>query len=109
MCSTRTSQPCSRPQKLAVQSRATDTVALAARSEADQARVAAEDTARRQAAAQAADQRGAAQITATAKAEQCAKARERDASYSTSKRLYESLPDGQRRYLTDAELTAGSQ
>jgi Domain of unknown function (DUF4124) len=93
-------------EKLAVQSRATDTAQVAARSEADRARVTAEEAARQQAAAQQADQRAASQLTATAKAEQCVKARERDVAYSTSKRLYESLPDGQRRYLTDAELTA---
>jgi Domain of unknown function (DUF4124) len=93
-------------QKLAVQSRATDTAALAAQTEADRARATANDTARQQTAAQQADQRAATQITATAKAEQCVKARERDVSYSTSMRLFETLPDGQRRYLSDAELTA---
>jgi hypothetical protein len=34
------------------------------------------------------------------------KARERYDTYMTSQRLYESLPNGERRYLTDAELDA---
>ena len=91
-------------EKLAVQSRATDTAAVAARSEADQARTAANDTARQQAAATQADQRGASQLSATAKAEQCVKARERNDAYSISRRIYETGPDGERRYLTEAEL-----
>lgn len=93
-------------QKLAVQSRATDATAVAGRAEADRARIAAADAARQQATAQSADQQNATQLTATAKAEQCVKARERYSSYTTSQRLYEELPDGQRRYLSDAELTA---
>jgi hypothetical protein len=91
-------------QKLAVQSRPTDTTEVATDSEAERARATAADAARQQAAATRADQNRAGKITATAKAEQCVKARERNESYSTSKRLYETLPDGERRYLTDAEL-----
>lgn len=37
--------------------------------------------------------------------EQCRLARERAAKYASSQRLYEPLPDGGRRYLTDEELT----
>ncbi len=91
-------------QKLAVQSRATDATEVDASATAEQTRAAAADAARRQAAARQADQNQANRITATAKAEQCVKARERNETYSTSKRLYETLPDGERRYLTDAEL-----
>jgi len=93
-------------EKLAVQSRATDAAELASRTDAERARLAANDAARQQGTAQQADQRNAAQITATAKAEQCKKARERFDAYTVSQRLYEELPDGQRRYLSDAELTA---
>lgn len=34
----------------------------------------------------------------------CAAARKRMETYTTAPRLYETLPDGQRRYLTDAEI-----
>jgi Domain of unknown function (DUF4124) len=91
-------------EKLAVQSRATDATEVDAGAATERARTTAADTARQQAAAARADQNKANQITATAKAEQCVKARERNEAYSTSKRLYETLPDGERRYLTDAEL-----
>lgn len=37
---------------------------------------------------------------------ECNAARERFATYTTAPRLYESLPGGERRYLTDEELTA---
>ena len=40
------------------------------------------------------------------KADQCGKSRERYEKYSTSQRLYEMLPDGSRRYLSDAEIEA---
>lgn len=91
-------------EKLAVQSRSTDAAQVDASAEAERARTTAADAARQQAAATRADQNKAGKITATAKAEQCVKARERNEAYSTSKRLYETLPDGERRYLTDAEL-----
>ena len=42
---------------------------------------------------------------AAARQEQCRLARERAQRYATSQRLYEPLPDGGRRYLTDEELT----
>ncbi|MGI9264173.1 MAG: DUF4124 domain-containing protein [Gammaproteobacteria bacterium] len=36
---------------------------------------------------------------------QCARAREMSEVYSDAHRLYETLPNGERKYLTDAELT----
>lgn len=39
-------------------------------------------------------------------AERCATARERAERYATAHRLYEPMPDGERRYLTDEQLTA---
>jgi hypothetical protein len=93
-------------EKLAMQSRATDAAEVASRTEAQRAQATANDAARQQAAAQQAEQRTAQQLSATTRAEQCAKAREIYTNYTTSRRLYEELPDGQRRYLTDAELTA---
>ena len=59
-----------------------------------------------QAAAQNSDQQQATQLTATQKAEQCAKARQRYDTYMNSQRLYQKEADGQRRYLSDEELTA---
>jgi hypothetical protein len=91
-------------ERLAVQSRATDAAEVEAGVAAEQARTAAANAARQQAATTRADQNKASQVTATAKAERCEKARARNDSYNTSKRLYETLPDGERRYLTDAEL-----
>ncbi|MEJ2513760.1 MAG: DUF4124 domain-containing protein [Gammaproteobacteria bacterium] len=41
---------------------------------------------------------------AAARAEQCRLARERAQTYANAQRLYEPLPDGGRRYLTDEEL-----
>ena len=36
---------------------------------------------------------------------QCARAREMSEVYSDAHRLYETMPNGERKYLTDAELT----
>lgn len=41
---------------------------------------------------------------AEARAEQCRLARERAQTYANAQRLYEPLPDGGRRYLSDEEL-----
>lgn len=41
---------------------------------------------------------------AAQKAEQCRLARERAQTYANARRLYEPLPDGGRRYLSDEEL-----
>lgn len=102
-----TDKPATLPaERLNVQSQKTDLVALQARQAAEQERMNAANQARNQNAAEAADQRQAQKITATEKAEQCKKARERFDSYTNSQRLYESLPNGERRYLTDAELDA---
>ena len=37
--------------------------------------------------------------------ENCSKARRRYAQYSQAHRIYQDLPNGERRYLTDAETT----
>lgn len=102
-----TDKPATLPaERLNVQSQKTDLVALQARQQEELARAEAARQARDQNAAQKADQRKAAEMSATDKAEQCKKARERYDTYMTSQRLYESLPNGERRYLTDAELDA---
>ena len=43
------------------------------------------------------------------RAEACRQARAAVATYETSPRLYESLPDGGRRYLSDEEMAAARQ
>lgn len=93
-------------EKIGLQSKRTDNAEVAARATAERERQTAGETARQQSQTAQADQQNAQQLSATAKADLCAKARERHDSYITSQRLYEQLPDGQRRYLTDAELTA---
>ncbi len=102
-----TDKPATLPaERLNVQSQKTDLVALQARQQEEQARADAANQSRQQASGQKADDRKAAQTSATDKADQCKKARERYDTYMTSQRLYESLPDGERRYLSDAELDA---
>lgn len=64
------------------------------------------DRARSASASAASDQRQAEESSAKDKAERCAKARERYDSYMNSQRLYEQLPNDERRYLSDAELDA---
>jgi hypothetical protein len=102
-----TDKPATLPaERLNVQSQKTDTVALQARQLEEQQRMNTTNQSRQQAAAKQTDERKAAEMSATDKAEQCKKARERYDSYMTSQRLYEQKPDGERRYLSDAELDA---
>lgn len=91
-------------QRLDVKTQKTDVVAVQARQEEEMKRRQAADQARRQGAAAATDQKQAAELSAKDKAERCAKARERYDSYMNSQRLYEQLPNNERRYLSDAEL-----
>jgi hypothetical protein len=103
-----TDKPSTLPaERLNIQSQKTDVVALQARQQEEQKRQQDADRAQQQqpAAAQPTDQQ-AAQPTAKDKADRCTKARERYDSYMNSQRLYEALPDGQRRYLSDDELDA---
>jgi hypothetical protein len=102
-----TDKPATLPaERLNVQSQKTDTVALQARQQEEQQRMNTTNQSRQQAAAKQTDERKAAETSATDKAEQCKKARERYDSYMTSRRLYEQQADGERRYLSDAELDA---
>jgi hypothetical protein len=102
-----TDKPSTLPaERLNIQSQKTDTVAVQARAEEEMRRLQEADQASQQAAAQNSDQQQATQLTATQKAEQCAKARQRYDTYMNSQRLYQKEADGQRRYLSDEELTA---
>lgn len=102
-----TDKPPSLPaERLNVQSQRTDVVAVQERQQAEQAaRAQAASNSRSQANASA-DQRAANELNAKDKAERCIKARERYDSYMSSQRLYEEGQDGERRYLSDAELDA---
>jgi len=93
-------------QRLDVKTQKTDTVAVEARQEAEEKRQEDAARARQQGAAAASDQRQAAQLNEKDKAERCAKARERYDNYMNSRRLFETLPNNERRYLSDAELDA---
>lgn len=102
-----TDKPSTLPaERLNIQSQRTDLVALQARQQEELERANAASQARQQTAAQKAEDRKTASAMAADKAEQCKKARERYDSYMNSQRLYEALPNGERRYLTDAELDA---
>ena len=83
-----------------------DLRALNDRLEAERKRAEEADAARSNARAEADDTRAAQQLTAKEKAEQCMQARERYGKYTSSHRLYEDLGNGQRRYLSDAEIDA---
>ena len=93
-------------ERLDIESRRTDIVQLNERIAAQKAQTEAADEARSAAQSQAADTREGAELSAKDKAERCAQARERFDKYTASHRLYEDLGDGQRRYLSDAEIDA---
>lgn len=102
-----TDKPSTLPaERLNIQSQKTDTVAAQTRQQDEMKRMQDVNKSSDQSAAQSRDQQQASQLSATQKAEQCTKARQRYDSYTTSQRLYEMMPDGSRRYLSDAELDA---
>jgi Zn-dependent M28 family amino/carboxypeptidase len=91
-------------ERLNVQSQRTDVVAVQERAAAEQQRQQQAQTGRAQTAAQRAEEQQAKELTAKDKAERCTKARERYDSYMNSQKLFEQLPNGERRYLTSEEL-----
>lgn len=100
-----TDKPATLPaERLNVQSQKTDIVAVQARQEAEMKRIQEADRARQQTGSQRADQKAANELTAKDKAERCTKARERYDSYMNSQRLYKAGENGERSYLSDAEL-----
>lgn len=90
-------------ERLNVQSQRTDVVAAQERS---QATVQANTTPRQGAGNTPAEQKAATELTAKDKADRCIKARERYDRYMNSPKLFEESKEGERRYLTDAELDA---
>jgi hypothetical protein len=102
-----TDKPATLPaERLNIQSQKTDTVAVQTRQQDELKRLQDADNANQQAASDSRVQQQAAQTSATQKADQCVKARQRYDSYMNSQRLFEQSADGQRRYLSDDELTA---
>jgi hypothetical protein len=99
-----TDKPPSLPaERLNVQSQRTDIIAAQERS---QAVVKANTSAPASAGNSPSEQKAAAATTAQDKADRCVKARERYDKYMNSPKLYEEGKDGERRYLSDAELDA---
>lgn len=102
-----TDKPATLPaERLNVESKKTDLAAVQARQEADAKRQQDADRDRQATNVQQADQKAATELNAKDKAERCSKARARYDSYMNSQRLYEAAPSGERRYLSDQELTA---
>ena len=100
-----TDKPATLPaERLNVQSQKTDIVAVNARQEAEQKRLQDVPSGSTQTTQQRTDAQQAAQLSAKDKAERCSKARERYDTYMNSQKLFEQQPNGDRRYLTDAEL-----
>jgi hypothetical protein len=93
-------------ERLNVRSQKTDTVAVQERAAAERRQQEQSEKARLSNNRQATDNKTAQEMSATDRAERCTKARERYDSYMNSQRLYESLPNGERRYLSDQELDA---
>jgi hypothetical protein len=102
-----TDKPATLPaERLNIQSNKTDTVAVQARAEEEAKRQQDADRANQQAASQGKDQQQATQLSATQKAEQCTKARQRYDMYMNSQRLFQQDANGERKYLSEEELSA---
>ena len=84
-------------ERLRVQSQGRDVVAAQARQESSRPAASTNDKS-------STSDKQAAEVSAKDKAERCVKARERYDQYMNSQRLYKMLPNGDRAYLTDAEM-----
>lgn len=102
-----TDKPATLPaERLNVQTQKTDTVAVQAREDAEQKRMQNAAQGRAQTSQQRSEEQAASQLTAKDKADRCVQARQRYDMYMNSQRLFETMPGGERRYLSDAELDA---
>ena len=93
-------------QKATVKSQSTDPSEVEARYGAEMDRYAAEQQAAAQASARAAEAKQAEQVTAADRAQRCVAARNRYQATLNSIRIYEELPNGERRYLSSSEIDA---
>lgn len=106
-----TDKPLTLPaEKLNVKSSSTDTVEARKRYDDEMKRYTEDDQSRSDAAAKSADARKAGELSAEDRAKRCQQARERYQAYMNSTRLYEpGAAEGERRYLSDAEIDAARE
>lgn len=91
-------------ERLSMQSRRTDEEAVQQRTQDYLSRTQENFDSQAKRAAERGEQQAAAELSAKDKAERCTKARERYDTYMNSQRLYRAGQDGEREYLSDAEL-----
>jgi hypothetical protein len=102
-----TDRPLTLPaERINIQSQRTDVVELQERTNDETKAAADQDKARQQADKVKTDQKKATVATAEGKAEACNKARQDYLSRMNAQRLFEQLPNGDRRYLESAEIDA---
>jgi hypothetical protein len=102
-----TDRPLTLPaERINIASQRTDYVELQERSNDDAKAAADREKAQQQADKAKTDQKKAAVTTAEGKAEACNKARQDYLSRMNAQRLFEQLPNGDRRYLESAEIDA---
>lgn len=89
-------------EKVGIKSSSTDPTEVQKRYDASMKQYAADDAAKPAAAAVS----PAAAVTPEEKAKRCADARQRHQAYLDAFRLYEEMPNGERRYLTSEEIDA---
>jgi hypothetical protein len=102
-----TDRPLTLPaQRLSVSSQRTDVVAIDERVGEDTKAISDREKARQQADKAKAEQQNAAENAAAAKADACVKARTDYLGRMGAQRIWEPQANGERRYLTDAEVEA---
>jgi membrane protein involved in colicin uptake len=102
-----TDRPLTLPaERLSISSQRSDVVEIDQRVGEEAKTTAEQDKARQQADKAKAEQKKAAAANTEGKAEACSKARQDYVSRMNAQKLYEEEPNGERRYLTSAELDA---
>jgi len=102
-----TDRPQSLPaDKVDVASRSSDPQEVEARYRSEMERYEAEQQAAEQSRAKAAETQRAAEMTAADRAQRCVAARQQYQTTLNHFRIYEELPNGERRYLTSEEIDA---
>jgi hypothetical protein len=101
-----TDKPATLPaEKLSVKTRATDTAEVQRRYDEEMKRYAAADEAAGKATQKSAEAQRALSLSSEDRAKRCTEARQRYEAYQNAHRLYEpGATEGERRYLTDAEI-----
>lgn len=106
-----TDRPATLPaERLDVETATTDTVEVQRRYEEQMKQYAEADKARAEAQGKSEDERKAKELSAQDRAKRCQEARDRYQSYMNARRLYEpGATEGERRYLSDAEIDAARE